>query len=139
MNKRGFSGAVLVTALSLAIAACSHGGSPDKVIAGLDTPNQYQARFLAFSSNGTHAGIWRLDTNTGALDFCELEAFAGKSIQCTSEAPAQQPAISEGDINSLTGSPPKIGEVREGYRFKGGDPDKKESWELASNPPHPWK
>lgn len=33
-----------------------------------------------------------------------------------------------------TNAPPKVGDVIDGYRFKGGDPSKKENWELPKQP-----
>ena len=44
------------------------------------------------------------------------------------EIPAMTPSVSPGPTLQSTGAP-QVGEVRRGFRFKGGDPSKEASWE----------
>ena len=47
-------------------------------------------------------------------------------------APYGQPAAATQAAPAVAPAPPKMGELRDGYRFKGGDPANPASWAKAS-------
>lgn len=70
-----------------------------------------------------------------ALNMNDPNSLISKSLSQFQRSPTQrlQDRIGElggiGEAPAAASTPPAVGEVRSGYRFKGGDPAKRESWE----------
>lgn len=128
----------LVVFAVLVLAGCArHQLSSDRT--GPPTSMQSAQRWVIVPSNAAQPAVWRINTQTGGLDYCNLEALIGKSIQCTEQAPPPQPEVTLADMDAAYGVAPRVGDIRYGYRFVGGDPSKKESWVLLPQHSHPWK
>lgn len=75
-------------------------------------------------------------TNISSIALVALGAVIAIGAQSlVGEYSAREPAAQNAQEASPIVSMPRVGEVRDGWRYMGGDPSKKASWRPANAPP----